>query len=145
MGAALPVVRNLLCQRKNQMKIKTALVILFLALPVTSHALCTLVWDPPTTNTIGESLSPGDIWAYRVYVVNKNDTFVKGAPDVEIVSIAQGTSDPPSNITCASTSVTPGKKVAVTAVGNFENESDFSNALTSVHPGKPGNARTEDR
>lgn len=117
----------------------------FMLVPSLALAACTLVWDPPITDTAGDALVAGDIWAYRVYVVNKSHDFVKGNPDIEIVSINQGTADPPNNISCASTSVTPGKKVAVTAVGNFENESDFSNALTSVHPGKPGNARTEDR
>jgi hypothetical protein len=126
------------------MRIRLFLV-LFLFAPSISWAACTLVWDAPTQDTAGDVLVAGDIWAYRVYVENRNDPFVKGSPDVEVVSIDQGNVDPPTNIACASTSVTPGKKVAVTAVGNFENESDFSNALTSVHPGKPANNRTEDR
>lgn len=140
------------------MKIFILIATVFLvAVATTSHAVCTMIWDPPGIDFNGGPMDPGDVKAYRVYVINKNDPWppcqnppdpILGcnpgiAHDVEIVNIDPA-QNPPTNIQCDQTSITPGKKTAVTAVGEFGQESNFSNDLTSIHPGKPGNYRTED-
>jgi hypothetical protein len=121
------------------------LLAIFLLLPALALADPFLKWDPPTQADDGATLQAGDIGWYRVYVASKNAAFNIGSPAIEIQSAALGVADPPNYIrVTAVPGLTPGKKVAVTAVGTMYAESGASNALTNIKPKNPTNLRQED-
>ena len=131
------------------MKVKELICALALALLFTVTTAfaqgCYLTWDAPTTDTNGNDLLPGDIDAYRVYVVNRSTDFVKGDASQYVEILAPGdTLDPVTHIECALTPWTSGKKAVVTAVGDsggMPSESEFSNVIMKTTPGNPTNAK----
>jgi hypothetical protein len=126
------------------MKYKAFVLFALLFVPQIALAECYLAWDAPTTDTTGAALVSGDIDAYRLYVLPRGQSFVKGQHTVEVLPVSDDL-DPATSVLCSDIGFQGSKHAVVTAYNRTGGESDWSNEVVIKLPGGPKNLRQEDR